>query len=310
MSSIPIYGNYHGYYTKRPFVNDERLALLPVTFFAGARVLDVGCNEGWVTCEIAQSHKAHFVVGVDIDGTLIQAAWRRRRTVWSLQAPSRPLQSELAAGGEEESHADSMGAGIASILDASSASSTKAKKRKRQHIDPEPESEPPIPTTGAPSRTTRSYFPASCEHEFGSLPIPPSSNRGKTAFPHNLSFRTADWTKEEIPEDGEGYDVVVAFSISKWIHLNSGDTGLKDVFRRVYAVLKPGGSFVLEPQPWESYAKARRMDPKLKENAKSLRIRPDDFESILQDVGFGPVKHYGSIGQGGFHRPVDVYTKI
>jgi hypothetical protein len=69
-TKIPIYGNYHGfvfllfsfnhinnivrYYIKRPFVTDERLALLPLNLFQGARVLDVGCNEGWVTCEIGR----------------------------------------------------------------------------------------------------------------------------------------------------------------------------------------------------------------------------------------------------------------
>lgn len=40
------------YYTKRPFVSDPRLLLLPPQFFREAVVLDVGCNEGWVTCEI------------------------------------------------------------------------------------------------------------------------------------------------------------------------------------------------------------------------------------------------------------------
>lgn len=31
-------------------------------------------------------------------------------------------------------------------------------------------------------------------------------------------------------------------------------------FRRVYTVLKPGGTFVFEPQEWDGYAKAKRMD--------------------------------------------------
>jgi len=156
----------------------------------------------------------------------------------------------------------------------------------------------------------RSYFPASCEHEFGSLPIPPFSNRGKTTFPHNISFRTADWTTTPIPEDAEAYDVVIAFSLSKWIHLNSGDEGLKQFFHRVHSVLNPGGSFVFEPQPWDSYAKARRMDQKLKDNFKTLKLRPTDFESSLQEIGFSPAKHYGSIGEGGFHRPIDLYVKL
>jgi len=75
-----------------------------------------------------------------------------------------------------------------------------------------------------------------------------------------VSFRTADWTRTEIPEDAEHYNVVIAFSISKWIHLNGGDEALKAFFRRVYDVLEPGGIFVLEPQAWETYAKAKRMD--------------------------------------------------
>jgi len=54
------------------------------------------------------------------------------------------------------------------------------------------------------------YFPASCEHEFGSLPVPPGENRGKYMFPHNVTFRTADWVEEEIVEDKGGYDVVIA----------------------------------------------------------------------------------------------------
>jgi 7SK snRNA methylphosphate capping enzyme len=82
-----IFGNYHGYYTKRPFLRDPRLALLPPAFLRGKTVLDVGCNEGWVTCEIGHAWGAHRVVGVDIDDTLVRAAWRRRRTLWSLQSP-------------------------------------------------------------------------------------------------------------------------------------------------------------------------------------------------------------------------------
>ena len=50
-------------------------------------------------------------------------------------------------------------------------------------------------------------------------------------------------------------------SISKWIHLNGEDEGLMRFFQRVHSVLRVGGSFVLEPQEWESYHKARRMNP-------------------------------------------------
>ncbi|KAG5642609.1 hypothetical protein DXG03_002507 [Asterophora parasitica] len=165
----------------------------------------------------------------------------------------------------------------------------------------------------------------SCEHEYGSQPIPPSDIRGRHSFPHNILFRTADWTSTSIPEDAERYNVIVAFSISKWIHLNGGDDALKAFFQRVYSVLEPGGKFVFEPQAWGTYGKAKRMDEarilrvgisaypltihffqRLRDNAKKLQIRPEDFGAILAEIGFGPAQHFGITGEGGFRRPVDL----
>ncbi|KAI0356459.1 Bin3-domain-containing protein [Trametes cingulata] len=266
-AGVPVHGNYHGYYNKRPFSHDPRLGLLPGSLFSGRRVLDVGCNEGWVTCEIAQRLGAQRVVGVDIDDTLVRAAWKHRRSVWSQQHPATVERNETSEP-----------------LNGS-------RKRKRTSA-PEAHLERP----GVPD-----YFPASCEHMFGPLPIPAATSQedATDVFPHNVVFRTADWVHDEIPDDAEGYHVVIAFSISKWIHLNSGDEGLMKFFRRVHQVLKPGGTFVLEPQEWDTYAKARRMDPKLKDNAKKLKLRPDDFERVLQEIGFGPAEHLGSAGEGG-----------
>jgi 7SK snRNA methylphosphate capping enzyme len=152
--------------------------------------LDVGCNEGFVTCEVGELESLSFlrklwcfdadalgqslgadkVVGVDIDDTLVRAAWRRRRTVWSLQGPS-------------------------------DFSAEKQNKRRRE----------PSPTIlNSHAGHQADYFPASCEHMFGPLPIPPSANKEDHSFPHNVLFRTADWVQDEIPEDAEGYDVVIA----------------------------------------------------------------------------------------------------
>lgn len=269
MPAVPIHGNYYGYYLKRPFTADPRLALLSDDLFAGRRVLDVGCNEGWVTCEIAQSWGASHVLGVDIDEVLIRGSWRRRRVAWSLQAPdSHP--SHLASDSEE-----------------------RPSKRAREET-------PIVPN----------HFPASFEHTYGPVSVPPYENTRKHLFPHNVSFRTADWVNEDVPEDQSGYDVVIAFSISKWIHLNGGDDAMVRFFKRVHDVLSVGGVFVLETQPWDTYAKARKMDKRLQENAKNLTLRPNDFERLLKEIGFGSPRNLGTTGEGQFCRPVDVYTKI
>jgi 7SK snRNA methylphosphate capping enzyme len=55
-STVP-YGNYTSYYSKRRDAlqrGDDRLASLPPDFFLGKRVLDLGCNSGFVSVEIGE----------------------------------------------------------------------------------------------------------------------------------------------------------------------------------------------------------------------------------------------------------------
>ena len=113
------------------------------------------------------------------------------------------------------------------------------------------------------------YFPASFKHSFGPLSIPPTTANTANKFPYNIAFFTSDWVHNPIPTDKDSYDVALAFSISKWIHLNGGDDAVMKIFNRVYMALNHG-AFVFEPQSWETYGKARKMDEKLRTNANTL----------------------------------------
>lgn len=208
----------------------------------------------------------------------------RRRTIWSRQSPLSPSRT-----------ASSKAIGV----------NENGRKTKKRKLNSESTTTPSATVLATPQAD---YFPASCLHMFGPLPIPPSSVTDKEEnengdgvapavilpkdheFPHNVSFRHSDWPAQPIPEDAEGYDVVIAyviyylsfltpialhrmfqcllsfpdhirFSVTKWIHLNTGDAGLERFFRRVHTTLRKGGTFVLEPQGWESYTKARKLDP-------------------------------------------------
>lgn len=53
------------------------------------------------------------------------------------------------------------------------------------------------------------------------------------------------------------FDTIVMLNTTKWIHLNWGDAGLKQAFKRIAAQLNPGGCFILEAQGWPSYTKSK-----------------------------------------------------
>ncbi|KAG8711502.1 hypothetical protein FRC11_002627 [Ceratobasidium sp. 423] len=280
------YGNYKGYYTKRGSQSpDLRLKTLPPGLFKGKRILDVGCNEGWVTCEIASRYEAQEVIGVDIDAELVSRAWRHRREVWSLQPPRAPSRAALA-------------------------------DTKEDHLGQE---------------ENDVYFPECFPSLFGPVPIPSQHS----AFPNNVSFHQSNWVNQGCVADELGYNVVVAFSVSKWIHVHGGDEGIKQFFLRVRDVLATRatsrftirftqfitdlvcvidaspGIFVLEAQPWSGYHNAMRkanlQRPDKAKPLESLKLNPSEFSSVLLELGFSEPRCAGIVGEGGFKRPITIY---
>lgn len=55
------------------------------------------------------------------------------------------------------------------------------------------------------------------------------------------------------------FDTVLCLSLTKWIHLNWGDAGIKRLFHRIFAHLRPGGYLILEAQSFQSYSKRRKI---------------------------------------------------
>ncbi|KAJ3040844.1 hypothetical protein HK097_002448, partial [Rhizophlyctis rosea] len=73
-------GNYSSYYSKRlpshstHIPIDQRLSLFPPEHFTNKRVLDVGCNAGVLTIQVAMLFGPREIEGVDIDPGLIRKA--------------------------------------------------------------------------------------------------------------------------------------------------------------------------------------------------------------------------------------------
>ncbi|KNE59536.1 hypothetical protein AMAG_03803 [Allomyces macrogynus ATCC 38327] len=217
---------------------------------AGKVVLDVGCNSGALTLRLASLHRPKWMLGIDLDGHLIRDAARHAQHEYSL------------VGG--------------------------------------PDDEP-------------GYFPDAMVAIHGSTPLPDGWRKDGylvsslsevpnlvdrarkhvrwecdavgAVLPGTLRFAAADVAKEDLSALEGKFDTILALSVTKWIHLHGRDNGIRDFFHTVYRLLVPGGTFIVEPQPFDSYLKS-----KLKKfNPPELQFRPDAFPAFLTSLGFDPL---------------------
>ncbi|XP_036334055.1 probable RNA methyltransferase CG1239, partial [Rhagoletis pomonella] len=177
-----IYGNYsqyYGYRNKGCECRDIRLEVFATQpeLFQGKEVLDIGCNSGLITMEVAKRFVVKSIVGLDIDRTLINQA-------------------------------------------------NKALVRQKK-----------------------------------TLPLENESRRLQR-FPYNVSFVHGNYVLRDdilLEIEHEQFDVILCLSITKWIHLNFGDAGLKQAFRRMFLQLRSGGKLILEAQPYDNYGRRKKM---------------------------------------------------
>lgn len=237
------YGNYSKYYGYRnPDQQDDvRLQFLDKSLFKDKDCLDLGCNIGHITLTIAKEFEPKKIVGVDIDGNLINVA----------------------------------------------------RKNIRRYLSKEKSSE----------------FPMSMQVCYGPLF---GHDSGDTSFPHNVAFRQENWVPQQEPFTvTEKFDVIICLSVTKWVHLNWGDKGIKNLFTKMYRSLRPGGKLLLECQPWKTYARRKKLTAQIMENYSNIQIYPHEFPQYLSTIGFtdfitAGVPHHT---QKGFRRPLWLFTK-
>mmetsp|Transcript_2207 Transcript_2207/g.3548 ORF Transcript_2207/g.3548 Transcript_2207/m.3548 type:complete len:187 (+) Transcript_2207:2-562(+) len=137
----------------------------------------------------------------------------------------------------------------------------------------------------------------------------PDSDAHPFDFPYNCSFRKEDFVDD--PNFDCVYDAVICLSVTKWVHFNHGDPGVKKLFTKFYQCLSPGGKLILEWQEWASYKKKKSLSETFKKNVAAIKIRPDDFSDyLIKEVGFKEVKELEPPGNNaGFQRPLMVFTK-
>lgn len=197
-------------------------------------------------------------------------------------------------------------------------------KKARSHLSFRYSRTAPEETTTGNDPGRNNYFPISSVMAHGHRPYP--EDPVPTKFPRNVEFHCEDWARTSISEAGS-YDVVLALSMVKWVHLQHLDEGerildfqplrhlsphsvmikgLREFFGKCRSSLRPSGYFVLEPQEWVSYERAVKKNKSLGGNLQKLKIQPENFESVLKDIGFNCLH---KIDGEGLKRNIFIYQK-
>ncbi|XP_012251822.2 7SK snRNA methylphosphate capping enzyme bin3-like [Athalia rosae] len=161
-----------------------------------------------------------------------------------------------------------------------------------------------------------SFYPLSMPISYGLIDIPGFTKKNQRGFPYNVTFVQGNYILEDdalLSAEQPQFDAILCLSITKWLHLNFGDSGLKRAFKRMHAQLRPGGVLVLEPQSWGSYARKKNLTERIFKNFHSIEFYPSKFTQYLlsPEVGFSKceVVSIPPHPSKGFQRPIQLFTK-
>lgn len=320
-----MFGNYDQYYKQRfdryatvdPRV--QGVLLKAGNIFADKVVLDIGCNTGFITFLVA-ALGARQVEGVDIDVTCISRALRYLR--WLKQKGYKTLPEEQMHDAREEgsrraaeaAEAEAPAAPAAAEAEAPSApSAPSASWYTKQYPVSYVQSRGHIPYHAKPLEAGALQKALSSAKVLEkAVPVnPPAAPR--PGFPYNIEFRSENvlYTQVEGNRNVQ-YDVVLLFRLTKWIHINWGDLGIKRLFTRCNEWLRLGGLLVLEVKDLagQPYAKEKHVSAGTRATRDGLLLLPGDFDWFLTNAyGFEKLSPYYIFEQG-MRAPLQIYRKV
>ncbi|XP_050218311.1 probable RNA methyltransferase At5g51130 [Mercurialis annua] len=256
------YRSYYGYRIGKDMEEDPRLKVLKKEWFEGKDCLDIGCNSGIVTIQIAKKFNCRKILGIDIDSDRVSDAF------WHLRKFAR----------------------------AGAAAKGNNKAAKMEVANDAIGSENSVAPLSIDRNETGTDNLHSEEIDLFDI----------------VSFKKENFVLSWSQPDKQ-YDTILCLSVTKWIHLNWGDEGLITLFSKIWRLLRPGGIFLLEPQPWRSYENNHLVSETAAMNYRTIKYRPKCFNEILLDkIGFRKVENLSSAVSGsktGFDRPIFAYHK-
>lgn len=292
-------GQYCGLQSLHSFLDVRLTVFMRHAYlFRDKDMLDIGCNVGHMTLAVAQRLQPRSIVGIDIDRNLIARARRNLamfHRIPSDEIPKSSVVRKFQPGTSAMTAAvhSEVNANRPPMATKKHKWHRLRDREHTTHTDYFPVSFP-ICLGGMPHLREKTESPSASPASSGQNaktiePIEKTTDdnqlvadsttspnqmkdsiakadetdvNGSNAFPKNVFFRTLNYAvtdESQMCADKQQYDLILCLSLTKWIHLNFGDAGLKMTFRRMFNQLRPGGKLILEAQNWASYRKRKKL---------------------------------------------------
>ena len=249
------FGNYKSFYYNRYldlFKNDKENFIFDENFFKDKVILDIGCNIGTLTILIANYYNPKFIQGIDIDSSLIKEALNQCKKTSKIKYFSM-IYSE-----------------------AIKINDKKIENNNNNNNDMEIEKKIEINNETLELVSELEQFPLSLR-----LNLKYKYNNEENFInikSNNIFFKCCNYISKLY--ENEKYDTILCLKITKWIHLNYGDFGIKVLFYNIYKQLKKNGILIIECDSFNKYKKEKKFKDKIKE----IKFFPKDFVCYLENV--------------------------
>ncbi|KAL5981381.1 hypothetical protein ACLOJK_015436 [Asimina triloba] len=291
-----IYGNYRSYYGYRigqSMSEDPRLALMKKEWFEGKDCLDIGCNQGLVTVAVATKFCCRSILGVDIDGGLIENAnWNLKRIARMENSGGKsinPRTKDLLERANGQDHSASLNE-VAADVSKDLSISEEPTVLKRVSFKEEN-----IVQNLNPCR--EKYDTILCLSVTKWIHL----NWGDEGL---IDLFVKIWRllrpEKRCPGPGCMVGCIRALPISAChvtselgsftpVGFSGQIPGSAKVSQTVLDMIlpcpaQPGGILILEPQPWKSYKSKHKVSEVTRHNFAQILFKPRVFQEILLDM--------------------------
>lgn len=288
---------------KKRCLEDDRLKKIDElikNIFKEKNILDIGCNMGVTTFLLSLKYKCKIVNGIDIDYSLINKNVHLLKLfiefilLYNGQTHILPFFLNHKKLLQIEKH---LFVDLFELYEQTKENTDRKKRDIKLDSDKVKDIEKEKNKKNEKEKNKENEKEKNMENENEKEKEKIKENEKEIYhFPFNMYFMCANIFDKKFEMTENKYDIIICFSVLKWIHLNYGDESLIRFFDTVYKMLQKKGYFIVEYHNEIKY-KLRKFEKKYYKH--NIKLNYNDFDRLLCGTNITNETNIKNITNGG-----------